>query len=134
MSAATAIRVVIPTCPDAVLSPNYHGNWRPRAKAARALRELTYWECPRIEAPLQGDVLISARIGWPKGRRIMDNSNAAAALKSLVDGLTDGGWWLDDQRVNVIVVEQLTWGKQDAGTRATYPHGFISIDVQEESS
>jgi hypothetical protein len=47
----------------------------------------------------------------------------------LVDGLTDAGWWPDDNLVNVIVVEQFSWGKQDPATRALYPGGFVSFDV-----
>jgi hypothetical protein len=93
------------------------------------LRHLTKLECPRAGEPLRGRVLLEARIGWSKGRKVMDNSNAAAALKPLVDGLTDAGWWPDDNLVNVIVVEQFSWGKQDPATRALYPGGFVSFDV-----
>jgi hypothetical protein len=122
-------RVIVSMAPAAELSPNYHGNWRPRARAVRTLRQLTKLECPKLGRPIQGRVLLEARIGWSKGRKVMDNSNAAAALKPLVDGLTDAGWWPDDNLVNVIVVEQFSWGKLDHATRALYPGGFVSFDV-----
>lgn len=125
-------RVIIPMAPSEECSPNTRAHWSRRAKAVKLLRTAA-WAAGCNAKPRKaytGRVLLEARIGWPKGRRVLDRSNAAASLKGLVDGLQDSGWFgADDREVDIIVVEQLTWGKLDAGTRALYPAGFVSVEV-----
>jgi hypothetical protein len=124
-------RVVVPMCPAMELSPNYSGDWRPRRREGRELRKAAYYcglQC-RPDKPLEGHVVLHARIGWGKRRQTMDRSNAAAALKWLVDGLQDAGWFANDKEVDILVVEQTSWGKLDKATRGIYPAGFITVDV-----
>jgi hypothetical protein len=125
------MRVIVPLCPAPELSPNYAGHWGPEAKAKEIMRKLakySAWESRPVE-PLRGHVVLEARIGWTKGRKRMDRSNAAAALKALCDGLQDAGYFLNDREVDIVVVEQIGWGAQDGGTRASYPGGFVSVDI-----
>ena len=130
-------RVIIPCVPSEACSPNTRQHWARRAKAVRELRRAA-WAAgcnARPRSPYTGRVLLEARIGWPKGRRVLDRSNAAASLKGALDGLQDAGWFGgDDREVDVIVVEQLTWGRLDAGTRALYPGGFVAVEVVKDST
>jgi hypothetical protein len=125
------MRVIVPMCPAPELSPNYAGHWRAEATAKKAMRcaaKYAAWESRPAE-PLRGHVVLEARIGWTRRRKTMDRSNAAAALKALCDGLQDAGFFVNDRDVDIVVVEQVSWGKQDAGTRASFPGGFVSVDV-----
>lgn len=58
----------------------------------------------------------------------MDRSNAAAALKGMLDGLVDARYFVDDKEIDIVVVDQMTWGRQDGGTQALYPYGCIVVD------
>ncbi len=123
--------VIVPLAPPRECSPNYHGHWRAKAKAVKALRTAAYWYGyqARPSKPFTGPVVLRARIGWPKGRRYQDTSNAAASLKGLLDGLQDAAWFLDDRDVTVLVVEQLTWGQFGKATQGLYPAGYVDCTV-----
>jgi Holliday junction resolvase RusA-like endonuclease len=105
--------VTIPMVPPAALTPNRayrRGGWQPRRAAAAMLRHAT-WACAvnlRPEEPMVGQMMVSAVIRWPKGRRRLDYDAAVAVLKPVLDGLTDAGWWRDDRQVAGIVVQQET--------------------------
>jgi hypothetical protein len=130
------VRVIVPTTPGSECSPNYSGGWRPKAKAVAQLRSATKYAAirDRPRKPLEGHWRLECRICWEKRRKVMDRSNAAASLKAALDGLCDANYFTDDREVDVVVIEQLPWGKQDAGTKALYPWGCVVIDIVEVTS
>jgi len=150
--AAPVQRVLVDLAPYRELSPNWSGypktwkakdtpfgtkqHWRAVAEAKRLYKELTYRRAAEQLAPGNDlsdcRVLVRARVGWPKGHKRLDHSNCAASLKSAVDGLTMAGAWRDDNLVNVVVDEQLTWSDQDDGARAHYPGGWLVLDLVKE--
>jgi hypothetical protein len=81
------MRIVIPGCPDAVLSPNSRSHWRVKATAvARARQDAYYATIDRVpylaqsEVPVfeTGKIIVRPVIGWGKGRKRMDGDNALA--------------------------------------------------------
>lgn len=129
-------RVVVAAAPPRGVSQNDRVHYMARHKAtsffrARAEECGSEW-APRT--PLVGKVLAVCRIGWTKGHKRMDPSNAAASLKAMIDGLTDAGWWVDDNQVIVHVEDQFTWGSLSAGEQGLYPDGFVTVDVLVPSS
>ena len=125
-------RVIVPGVPGTALSPNSRVHWRVKARDVRQARADTK------HAGREGlcgysfgsdPVDVRVRVLWPKGRKTMDPTNLAASLKPHLDGLTDCGAWRDDNRVQIVDVEQVPYGKQDAGTRAVYPGGATILDL-----
>jgi Holliday junction resolvase RusA-like endonuclease len=126
-------RIMVPVVPDGACGQNHRGHWREKAKAVRTLRLAAKMAAieHRPLVALTGDVEVRAVICWPRGRKRMDPSNAAAALKGAVDGLTDAGMWLDDNRVQVRVDEQRTWGEWGAEAGHHYPGGVVTFDIRQ---
>jgi Holliday junction resolvase RusA-like endonuclease len=136
VSVATVYRTIVPCVPDADLSPNARVHWRVRARKVKALREFVYY-ATRGDAPVvpfSGPVVLSVAIGWPKGRKRHDPTNVPTLLKAVVDGLTDAGWWADDNLVEFGRLSQQTWGQwQEQGGWLYGSSGVMTIDIEEAS-
>lgn len=97
--AGGAITLWIPAVPDSVLSPNSTAHWREKATSKRALREVSYLSCTsQLNAlpygllaalPQDREVIVGVEILWPSRRKVMDQDNAIASLKALLDGVAD---------------------------------------------
>lgn len=91
--------IVVPMLPPREVSPNFHGSWRARARAAREFRECAGWAAKEMAL---GDfvwcfaeharlpfVVMDAEIAWCCGRKALDDDNAWASLKPARDGISD---------------------------------------------
>lgn len=87
--------IVLPWPPDH-LSANARPNWRDKAKAAKTYRGLAAYYGKGQNRLLHPVVRI---VPLPRLARKRDNDNIVGALKSAMDGLTDGGWWKDDSDI-----------------------------------
>jgi hypothetical protein len=126
------LTVEIPMHPPRECSPNWYGPWRKKAKAVAELRE-TAWKAAleakndfcylTYEAVFDAvPVAIHAVIHWGKGRKTMDDTNAASALKAAIDGLQDADIFGNDKQVRQLTVEQ---------QRAADGIGRITLTVSE---
>jgi hypothetical protein len=72
-------------------------------------------------------------VGWPVGRKRHDDDNMVSLLKTVCDGMTDAGWWINDSQVSIKrPIKQEPWGKwRDIGGWL-YPSGCLVIDVEAE--
>ena len=125
-------RVIVPMVPGSECSQNDRSHWSKRSKAVRALRKAA-WVAALNERPLvalSGPVEVTAVICWPKGRKKMDPTNAVGSCKGLIDGFTDAGWWLDDDRVQLRVDQQRTWGEWGKEAGHLYPGGCVTLDIE----
>lgn len=130
----TVHRVIVPVVPDSECGPNFHGNHWKRSKAVKRLRmaaKVSGLEHRPLVA-LTGPVEVTAVICWPRGRKRMDPTNAVGSLKGLVDGLTDSGWWLDDNHVQLRVDEQRAWSEWGKEAGHLYPGGCVILDIESE--
>lgn len=87
--------IVLPWPPDN-LSANARPNWRDKAKSAKTYRGLAAYYGrgqDRLSRPVVRIVPL------PILPRKRDIDNIVGALKSAMDGLTDGGWWEDDSDI-----------------------------------
>lgn len=125
--AQTAIEGV----PDPMLSSNARPTWRQKARLVKELRTATGWVArqDRPAEPMTGPVRLDVTICWPRWRKRHDQTNLYVMLKPVVDGLTDAGWWADDDQVTFGTVEQYTWAEwgRDAGDDGTRRNGCIEL-------
>ena len=93
------MRIEIPMLPSRFLSPNYHGHWSRRAKAARELRAVAFY-CALVERKRWLDYHEKAELSITfvvrDARYYKDPDNALASLKPAIDGCVDAGVILDD--------------------------------------
>lgn len=82
------------------------GNWRVKMGVVKFLRNLAYEEAMRISEELNSKVFFNhakiTTIVMPPTRRRVDPPNFAPTTKAIVDGLTDAGWWEDDDFSRVV--------------------------------
>lgn len=113
--------IVVPMLPPREVSPNWYGAWRKKARAKRDLREAAYWSArgvfdqqfPRIltgTPAREAGVIMDFEIAWCCGRKRMDDDNAKACMKSIVDGIADLLWDHDDRHVTIGTVTQVRGG------------------------
>lgn len=81
--------------PAKELSPNSRLHWSKRSKAAKAYREVCFWETKRLLAaggwqnlPAEGELHLWIDF-YPPDRRHRDDDNMIAAFKSGRDGIAD---------------------------------------------
>lgn len=91
--AAAGLVVTIPGTPDKALWPNNYSRY-PRAKAVKAARHEAFMWTRQIlggspPVMMDGPVLMSITIAWPKGARRPDGDNMIASAKPLIDGIAD---------------------------------------------
>lgn len=133
MTAATVYRIIVPSCPADVLSPNARVHWSVKNRAAREFRALAKYAAMQDGRPatILGPVSVSVRVLWPARRRKSDADNALASVKAAVDGLTDAGVWQDDRQIVRMSIEQ---EKLDKVGRAQWPNGAVVFDIAGHST
>jgi hypothetical protein len=108
--------IVVPCLPPRECSPNFHGHWRKRRNGALLLR--TAAKMAAVDAlntmstgasgfcgyPLP--VLIDLEIAWNGRRSRMDDDNAKASCKALIDGISDALWSGRDDHVMIGTLTQ----------------------------
>jgi Holliday junction resolvase RusA-like endonuclease len=130
VSTATIRRVIVPSCPADVLSPNARVHWSARNRAVREYRALAKYAAMQDGRPVTvlGPVDISVRVLWPARRRKSDADNALASCKAALDGLVDAGVIGDDRQVQRMSIEQ---EKLDKAGRVHWPQGAVIFDIEE---
>jgi hypothetical protein len=108
--------IVVPIVPPVECSPNFHGHWRKRRNGALLLRTAAKmaavdalntmstgasWFCG---CPLP--VVIDIEIAWNGRRSRMDDDNAKASCKALIDGISDALWGGYDGHVMIGTLTQ----------------------------
>lgn len=105
--------IVVRMTPPREVSPNARVHFRRRARAVAAFRaeaakaaqfesEGTSAFCGRM-LPVE----LSAEIAWCCGRKRLDQDNAIASLKPLVDGISDWLWHGRDEHVRMGQITQV---------------------------
>lgn len=99
------------------MTPNGRQGWRAHARIVKQLREdarraTASWLndpasnlsafCGATATPTTLDVVIE----WPKGRKRLDDDNAKASLKPVLDGVADALWFGSDRHVTIGEVTQ----------------------------
>lgn len=99
------------------MTPNGRQGWRAHARTVKRLREdarraTVSWLndptsglsafCGAVTMPTTLDVVIE----WPKGRKRLDDDNAKASLKPVIDGVSDALWGGQDRHVELGTVTQ----------------------------
>ena len=130
MTAAIALRIIVPQVPDRALSPNAsrEQHWGTKTKARNELAR-SAWAVAydvRPENAIEGPVDVTARICWPRGRKRMDTDNAIACLKAMLDAFTKAGIWQDDKQIRTLDVQQ---ERLDLAGNAAYPGGCIVVEI-----
>ena len=134
MSAAIIQRVIIPCVPDADLGSNGRLHYMVRARKVRQLREYVYWQTRESapSSPLTGRVVLTISVGWPRGRKRHDDDNMVSLCKTIIDGMTDAGWWVNDSQVSIKrPIEQQPWGRWQKEGGWRYPDGCMVVDIEE---
>ena len=126
-------RVIVPSCPADVLSPNARAHWSRKNRAAQDYRALAKYAALQDGPldPLLGPLSVEVRVLWPARRRKADADNALASVKAAVDGLTDAGVWGDDRQIVRMSIEQ---EKLDKVGRAQWPNGAVVFDIAGHST
>jgi Holliday junction resolvase RusA-like endonuclease len=135
VSVATVYRTIVPCVPDSDLSPNARVHWRVRARKVASFREFVGWatKSDAPPEPFAGPVVLTVSVGWPVGRKRHDDDNMVALCKTMVDGITDAGWWVNDSQVSINrPIKQESWGKWKDIGGWLYPSGCLVIDVEAE--
>lgn len=77
-----------------MLNANVSRHYMDKSNRAKALRELSYMECHNDKEFFNHfDIMVYV---YPPTRRRLDPANLYPTVKHLIDGLTDAGWWEDD--------------------------------------
>lgn len=109
--------IVVRMQPPREVNPNAHVHWAKRAKAAVSFRAQAGW-ATRAELNTPGTaltafcgydvggVVLDAEIAWCCRRQRLDDDNAKASLKALVDGIADVLWFGGDRHVTLGTVRQ----------------------------
>jgi Holliday junction resolvase RusA-like endonuclease len=133
MSVTTVYRTIVPCVPDADLSPNARVHWGVRARKVANLRNFVGWavKADAPDEPFAGPVVLTISVGWPVGRKRHDDDNMVSLLKTVVDGMTDAGWWVNDSQVSIKrPIKQEPWSKWKNIGGWLYPSGCLVIDVE----
>lgn len=82
------------------MSANDRMHWAVKAKRTKALRAKTRLLARHLK-PARGPVHVTAFIAYPRAGKA-DPGNASPTVKAILDGLTDAGYWPDDDHRHVI--------------------------------
>lgn len=125
-------RIIVPTAPDAILSPNRNAKWGYREKRAARESLQVASKYAALETARMGcieqQVRVTACICWPYRRQRMDLDNLGAMLKGMWDGFTNAGLWRDDRQMMALTVTQ---ERLDRAGNANWPGGCIVVDIEE---
>jgi hypothetical protein len=122
----SSLTVTIPGTIDRRLSPNGRAHWRAVRPLQRERKESAY-QWTRVERMEQGYIgmvpplVLDFTIGWEKGRKRMDDDNAKASMKAIIDGIAEAL----DVNDKHITVGTLTQERDPAGA------GYIRVDITE---
>jgi Holliday junction resolvase RusA-like endonuclease len=136
VSTATIRRVIVPSVPPVILSPNRKNgqSWQPIYRARKAVHR--EW-CAEIKAqqvePVTpgAQVRVTIRYLWPGRRSVMDHDNAVGLSKYILDSFTIAEIWSDDSQVVGVEIEQQ---KLDKTGRTVYRNGCTVVDIEEVSN
>jgi crossover junction endodeoxyribonuclease RusA len=87
--------IFVPMEPDKALGPNGRMHWRARAaliadtRAAAKYATINALHQSGVVFPKEYPVQVDPVIHWAKGRKLMDEDNSLAILKSFFDGIAD---------------------------------------------
>lgn len=118
--------VRIPFQPGRCLSPNARCGWKGRMRDTREARNAAYyatvgvfWAPTALTMRLgDGRLRVDWTIAWGKGRRRMDDDNAAACTKPYRDGIADA-LGVDDKRFATGSLTQMRDGSGAGYVEAT---------------
>jgi hypothetical protein len=109
--------IEIPMVPPVECKPNWRGHWRKKAAAVRMLREAAKLATVDVlNAPgsvlsafcgYYGLVVMDLEIAWNGRRSGMDDDNAKASCKAIIDGISDALWESRDAHVHIGRVDQI---------------------------
>lgn len=119
--------IVVPMLPPREVSPNGGHSWRARSRAKYELRQAAYWSAravfdqqfPRIltgTPAREAGVIMDFEIQWCCGRKRMDDDNAKACMKAIIDGIADLLW---DHHDDHVTIGQLTQTRGDGTVTVT---------------
>lgn len=106
------MQISFPISSDMWMTSNSRLHWAEKARRTRKLRELGCMvgrsEINRLHLtrPVFSRCVVAANIMYPRRGRA-DPANAYPVIKALVDGLTDAGYWVDDDSEHVAKLEIL---------------------------
>ncbi len=109
------------------LTSNMRLHWAAKAKRTAALRQMAYLEGLRDRRRFR-KVRVIAHIGYASSTRA-DPGNAAPAVKACIDGLTDAGWWADDDSEHLIGPDY----RRDP-VKAPKGHHTVRLEIEEVES
>lgn len=112
-----SVTFTIPMQPPRELNPNYHGSWQRKAREVAVYREQCGWAVKVALAPWrlaewggEAPVVMDFAIAWTWHGRTLDDDNAKACCKSIIDGVSDVLWGGQDRHVRIGSVSQSTGG------------------------
>lgn len=123
------LRAVVPATPHACLSPNGRCHWRTKAAHAKDLRTSAEYAAMNAVAlaytppPPGAPIWLDVEIVWPKGRRTLDWTNAAASCKAIEDGIFDA-IRANDRQVAGVAVRQSRTADRQGETRVSVYAGL----------
>lgn len=105
--------ILIRALPPRECSPNSRAHWSTKAWAASTLRQeamkATFHESSDgvlAFADQYDPVRLDIEIAWCCGRRTLDDDNARASCKAIIDGISDVLWGGQDRHVTIGTVTQ----------------------------
>lgn len=99
----------IPIPQNMWFTSNIRLHWAVKARRTRKLRELAGMiggseiHRLRLTRPVFDRCRVSAAVAYPTNARA-DPANTSPVVKALIDGLTDAGFWADDDSKHVVEV------------------------------
>ena len=108
--------------PKQLLTSNQRLHWALKATRTRYWRDLAFIHSKASRPVLLAKARVTVTFTWPD-KRDRDPGNWAPTAKALVDGLTDAGWWPDDNSRHLI-------GPDLRRDPVPGPHA-IRIDIEE---
>jgi hypothetical protein len=110
-------RMTMPIVLTREMTPNGRLHWRKKAKLTAQVRgEAKLATQSWLNTPGSGlsafcgdttsPVTLDVEIEWPKGRKTLDDDNAKASLKTIIDGMSDALWFGQDKHVTLGTVKQ----------------------------
>ena len=106
-----SVTITIPMQPPREVSPNFHGSWRRKSRAVAEYRAQCGWAAKTVpETSSFSDdrpVVMDFEIRWSGQRKRLDDDNAKACMKAVIDGVADVLWFGQDRHVTIGSVSQV---------------------------
>lgn len=128
------MRVSFPVPPEWWRDANRDGRlrWFDLARRSRGLRGMAFKVGRseiarlRLSRPVFGRCSIIAWVRYPPTAHRADPANAAPTVKPIIDGLTDAGFWVDDDSSHVVAVAYMR-----GPDPAPPSQHIITLDIKE---